>query len=531
MGIRNTLKQAAQAMSPENVKRGLEASKNPPSQEEIDANRALMTPEHRAEYDAQVANAEAGRQAAEAAAAQPVTDPSAALRALDGAAGDLVYGKSAEEQNAPRPKRGFFDLVKAELLEDTMDGIRPDLPKHEKDRELAGRIGAEERAQRDAARVPFLAPERWPVSTTRIATRGKTQVEEVAAFLQASGLGARPDLVYGVYRVPDRISQHMTPGSESNRVVEWAVVHGGLPDAPTPTPVHAAYFPALDQWVARRAGEPSVLDEELGLAFLARAGIPAERSLGLARLCNFVQPKDRWFAMGGSGGQSEDHSQPIVPVVEGVLAFHTDATAESVGAQMSAEAPLPVGPETSAGTHIEVLNWGAVAKAVHPRVQHPPAAPSPFPYLPSSPDELLQAYLEVVGVRPTDCYSAQVTIDAPFPLIGRAGFGSTDIGSSQPCADGKDRRRLHGARQVVIAYRDQADYAEGRLRWEQYQEGVLQAHLERGTDARAAIEVDELPKSSLLRGAAKAFDLAVKASEFGEWEPPPPYRYCWPLQG
>ena len=73
-----------------------------------------------------------------------------------------------------------------------------------------------ERAARDAARRPYLAPDRTSVVLSRIATNGSTQFEDVANHLAASGLAARPDLVFGVYRVPDRLDPKLS-GSESGR--------------------------------------------------------------------------------------------------------------------------------------------------------------------------------------------------------------------------------------------------------------------------------------------------------------------------
>ena len=61
-------------------------------------------------------------------------------------------------------------------------------------------------------------------------------------------------------------------------------------------------------------------------------------------------------------------------------------------------------------------------------------------------------------------------------------MGTTNVGSAQPCADGKPRQRLHGARRVVVSYRDRPEYAAGRERWQQYQTQVLLAHLEREQD-------------------------------------------------
>ena len=523
MGIRDTLRLAKQAMSPEAIKQGLAASSlTPPTAEQMQATLDSLPPEQRAELEANLAQANAAQ-------AQTIAQ-SEAHRVLDGPAGDFLYGPSAADQMGTLQSGGIGGLLKmtAGQFGKELKGAYTGPPKHERDRDLAGQIGAQERAQRDAARAPYLAPDRWPVSISRIATRGSTQVGEVVAYLRSSGLGARPDLVYGVYRVPDRISPAVTPRSEKNRVVEWDVVHSALPEAPADVPVTAAWFAGGEHWVARHPGEPSVLDEDLGHLYLRHAGLAPEQTLGIARLCTFVEPTDRWFAINNSHA-AEGDSYPVIPIVEGALVFHPGPDASPLTSRLRASAPLALGADDLAGTHTEVLNWEAIADAVHVRVQHPPPTPSPFPYLPSTPQELLTAYLEVVGVRSSDATSAQVTIDRPFSLIGRISMGTTNVGSAQPCADGKARQRLYGARRVVVSYRDRPEYAAGRERWRRYQGEVLLAHLERGTDARAPVIPDELPDNPVLRAGARLLDLTEKVTTVGEWEPPPPYRYCWPV--
>ena len=522
MGFRDTLRQAKQAMNMDAIKQGLDASLNPPTQEEIDASLETLTPEQRAAYDANMAQVDAAKQES--------LDSEATIRVLDGPAGEFLYGMSITDQDAAWAAGGVGAILsssKTALTQNAKGIYGGDLAPHEKDRELAGRIMAEERAARDLARAPYLAPERPPLAISRLATRGATQLDELMLFLQTSGLAARPDLVYGVYRVPDRISVGLTPSSERARLVEWDVVHADLPSGPVDTPVTPIYFAAKDHWVARRKGEPSILDEDLGLAHLTRAGIGPDGCIGIARFGNFVRPKDRWYAL----DQGEDAENYLVPLVEGVVVLLPASDDGGVQAQMAAEAPLLLGDDVLAGIHSEVLNWAAVARAVHPRLQHPPASPSPFPYLPSTPQELLRAHLEIVGLHPTDCYSAQVTIDEPYALIGRIAMGTSTLGSAQPCADGKDRRRMHGARRIVVTYRDRPEYADGRERWNRYQHEVLLAHLERATDVRKPVVPDELPENAFLRAGARALNIAEKASTIGECDSPPPDAFGCPVVG
>ena len=160
-----------------------------------------------------------------------------------------------------------------------------------------------ERAARDAARRPYLAHDRTTPALTRIATRGSTQFEDLAAYLAQSGLAARPDLVFGVYRVPDRLDPKM-PGSESGRVVEWEIVHAPTPAlAPAATPGRVR-FDGETRWVSRRKGDPAVLDEDLALAWMTAARIDPGRCLGIAREV-VMQGADGWL---GDSDVSDDSS-------------------------------------------------------------------------------------------------------------------------------------------------------------------------------------------------------------------------------
>jgi len=108
--------------------------------------------------------------------------------------------------------------------------------------------------------------------------------------------------------------------------------------------------------------------------------------------------------------------------------------------------------------------------------------------------------------------------------------GVTNMGPKQPCADGQDRGRIHGAEHIVVSYCDSPGYAEGRVRWAAYQEEVLQAHLERGIATRRPVEnaFGTTSDSSLIRAGATLLRGAERISTIGERKPPPPYRYCWP---
>ena len=75
-----------------------------------------------------------------------------------------------------------------------------------------------------------------------------------------------------------------------------------------------------------------------------------------------------------------------------------------------------------------------------------------------------------------------------------------------PCADGAERARLYVAEHVVLAYRDRAEYAAGRVRWSAYQREILRARLDQLTGVRPPIVVDEHPRASFLSEVLDMFD-------------------------
>lgn len=488
---------------------------------------ASLTPEQRAAYDAQMARAAdaqaEGRQALVAAQSQERQ-----RRALYGPAGEFVYGPdptdTSNELMDTLGNQGFRAYMKANWNATKPAGQRqapvPPALYPDRDRQLG-----HERAVRDQARGPYLAPARFPVAITRIPTRGKDQIDDVVAHLASTGLAGRPELVFGVYRVPDHLGSGLT--TQRGRYLEWDVVHAATEALPPTAPPASTFFDADATWVARSSGEPSLLDEDLGLAFLTAVGLGPERTLGIARVL-------RVLAQGDAESTSVTMSQVV-----GVQVFHDAAVDSSVFDRMAASRPmaLPAGPP--AGVHTEVLNWGAVARAVQPQTGHPFSVPSPFPYLPSTPQELLAAYLDIVGVNPFDAYSAQVTEDDARDLLShfKAGpmSGSTNRGQSQPCADGKDRPRLAGGARVVIVYRDRPEYAEGRQRWAAYEREALLSALDHGTHARRPVEAMEFGSlggatRKLLRFAEKVADFVDTDETSDPYEKVPPHRYCWPPQ-
>lgn len=377
-------------------------------------------------------------------------------------------------------------------------------------------IAAKEHAARETALLAYLddsseGSTSAPIRISRLATRGATQIDEVAAYLASSGLAARPDLVFGLYRVPDRISPALTPNSERGRVVEWDIVHAVDPGLAACGLPRVSFIDAKRLVTRRRLGEPEPLDEDVAISSLGVAGIGADRCLGISRAVDVRAPSAEFSALRAE--------------VAGVYAF----TPGDPGMPTPPTEVVDVAIGDPPGCHVAVLNWHAIARVVQPRLQHPPIAPSPFPYLPLTPQELLLMYVRVVGLRAIDTFAAAVTVNQPTDLEPQdfiAGRFEIDFGLDSPklpCADGKARTRLFGATQIVIAYRDRIDYQAGRDRWDRYQRDVLQARLHLGTGARRPVAAD-----TFASGAIGTFERAVRKVDIFQEDRTNPHRYCWP---
>lgn len=447
-------------------------------------------------FEQGMANAEAATQAM-AGSDEPLWLADTSLR---GPAGQYVYG-----QHLSKAQREAL-CAPVTLAPDRDGQLRAEL------------------ATRDAAREPYLAPERDVVRITRIATAEPRQVEQVAEHLARTGLAARPDVVHGVYRVPDHIDGGTVTGAlGSGRLVEWEIVHGeadGLPPAPPPA---ATWFDAGETWVTRRIGEPMVYDEDLAVTYLARAGLGPEHTLGISRFLRIHHE-----------ATSDEDASHTASYVTGVHVWHPAGHGTEAAAQMRGTRPFPIAPLPD--VQVVVLNWSGIRRAVAPVSGQPPLAPSPFPYLPSTPQELLRAYLDIVGVRAGDSYGVAVTEDAPKDLDSVTSKGGmtvrTNRGAPQPCVDGTLRPRLNGGARIVCAYRNRPEYATGRERFAAYQRDVLRAQLELGAERRPLEHHDALDRlPGGLRGLAKATASAGAFLSVGSptvFEKLPPYRYCWP---
>jgi len=453
---------------------------------------AKLTPAQREVYDAWTARTEAAQAGVPVA---DLPDPRLTGRVLQGPAGEASVGirKVPKVQPLDDPAAWEAQMVR-------------------------------ERAGRDAARAPYLAPDRRPVELTRVATKGGSQLADVAVHLAEMGLADRPDLVYGVGRVPDLISPTRM-GGERRGIVEWEIVHAATaPFAPCAPPATFS-LAAKEVWVARSPGQRSPLDEDLALDVLLRADIGPHAVLGI--------PRD--VAIEKSGGGDEDSTSQIVPRVRGVQLLVKAQARGAIEAALAAPRPWTLAEGPPAGIVVEVLQWDAIAQLVHPVRLARPTVPSPFPYLPLTSQELLRSYLEIVGLDPADCLSAHVTHDHTMDLMGRSHAGGfltvrTNMGGQdQHCADGKPRKRMAGGHHVVVVYRDRPSYVEGRARFDAYSAAVLQADLRRKLGLRPPVPkpTGKLEKTINAVGEVYEFFAGEAGYDGAEFRP----RYCWPPTG
>lgn len=513
------LKQVAQAMSPGNIKRGIELSRQSLATggQLTEEQRAAMTPDQRAQYDAALQQSRETM----AANADQIIEAERARRVLWGPAGDHLYGPMPDRERMTDVNvRNQWEASRAELWATLRNPLGRKAPPPPPLAVSGGREAryAAERALRDEARTPYLAPDRAPVVMTRIATDRQRTLHDLASWLGAAGLSARPDLVYGVYRVPDHVVGGW--GIRKPALVEWEVVHAAAPGLPAAPPATVVHFDARDRWAARRPGEPSILDEDLGLEYLRSADLGPEQSLGVARFVDVDA---------AAGGADSGGGTYVVVGVTGLVVLHPSGVGDGAAARLQAQRPLQVLPAPD--VHVAVLNWGDVRRVVAPRPDRRHLVPSPFPHLPSTGAELLESYLAIVGIRPQDCYSAQVTLDQPTDILGGTAHVVTTGAEAEVAADGESRKRFRGGSRVVVAYRDDPDYAAGRTRFAAYQQEALQTTLEHRVAVREPVDrqsaLDRGVLGTLVRGA-EAVGSFVEGDDDEPFRDLPHYRYCWP---
>jgi hypothetical protein len=456
-----------------------------------------LSPKQQAKYDAQMAKAQRiiaeqeakGAAALEAAAPwRPEGTPAAPPLTPSGRPDIKAMLKDSLEQAKDSFGEMFDDRAGIIGRPEGTDMNRP--PAQIDDAAERERVAAAERAARDAARAPFRAEVVPQVATLRVSTTGQRQFEDVADALRSSGLASAPERVYGVHRLPERFDNSKR-GSEGRVYVEWEIVYAlGPARAPSTDEVVVTAFRRDAHWVARAPGEASVTDEDLAGTFCAAARLRPEDCFGVPRL---VHVRGVQFSEAGTSWQAD---------VDGTAVIHRAVeSAREVQEQLAADAPLALANPPAVPFFVEVLDWEAVAAWVAPSRWEAPRVPSPLPHLPSSWEELLLMYLEVVGVRSADSYgiAATRTDEGLLADLSLASARQNFRGPTKSrCADGKDRTTMHAAQHLVVTYRDRPEYADGRARWQAYQRDVLDAHLDHLTGAHPPLQGEANPRPSFL---------------------------------
>jgi hypothetical protein len=141
----------------------------------------------------------------------------------------------------------------------------------------------------------------------------------------------------------------------------------------------------------------------------------------------------------------------------------------------------------------------------------------------------MTAYLEVVGVRSEDSYGVQVTRAASSQGLADLSMASSRKNFSRA------PKLIQAAELVVVAYRDRAEYQEGRARWRTYQEEVLRARLDHRTDVRPALDAEYHPPPSFVSEVFEMFNPLNPGVDFpqlfGRNERPSLGPYCGKVEG
>ena len=423
------------------------------------AQLAKLTPAERERYEFWERRGEASRNGVPA---EQLGDPRLTGTVLQGPAGEVVHGV------VKAPKQAVLDDPAAW------------------ERQMLAELAA-----REQMRAPYLAPGRPRAQIMRVGTRPGSRWPTSPS--SSGGAAWRRGRTSSTAPTACRPDQPGPPGrGAAGRV-------GRRPRGRRAAPAGAAAGAPrsrarrLGAARARRAGP---LDEDVVLDILARANVGPERTLGIARDLAIEK-------RGGGDGRQPPPDRRV---------RQRRASARRAGRRVGAAAagaPWPLAEGPPAGVVVDVLQWDAIARAVHPVRQHRARLPSLFPYLPLLPQELLRAYLEIVGVAaPTPTPLRSRTTAASTSTAARARSGHvrrTGGGPAMPCADGKARERMAGGHHIVIAYRDRPEYAEGRARFDAYAEQELRAFLRRGLGLRAPVPK---PPGRLERTVERVADVA-----------------------
>lgn len=310
---------------------------------------------------------------------------------------------------------------------------------------------AEAAVARAAARTPYRALGPAVAIDRFVAPAGDAGL----AVLSLAGVAERTHEVWGCSPSAAVVQPSALPPDALGPIalpwVEWTVVHAAGPALTTalaeaaaavtagggaPSYVDVVQLDRAARWLDRPRSDPLPWDEDLA-ALVVRDVDPAW-CLGVHRVLS-------WGAFGPPGQRSVMVEPTGVRVLGRADAGLRAGRAALVGAapvrSLAADADGPVRVavlDPSLRPLLEPYPWTA-----------PPPVVTTHPDLPVDADELLVAYLEIVGIDPGDTYGVALTV--------------REQQSATVAADAGDRG--DAASLVTVVHRDREAYAEGRERF------------------------------------------------------------------
>lgn len=317
---------------------------------------------------------------------------------------------------------------------------------------------------RAAALARHRHPGAAPVTVDRFVVPGPG-LEGGLAVLSLAGVAAHTHEVWGCYPsaavvrpaalVEGRLGLPVTTlGPTAFPWTEWTVVHAVGPaltaalaeaaaavagGASGPAYVAAVRLDRAESWLDRPRADPLPFDEDLAALVAHRSGLDPAWCLGVHRVLD-------WGVFGPPGQRS------VMVEPSGVqLLGRNDAGLREARSELARHAPLRSKADDAddLSVRVEVLDPSLrTVCETHPWTGPPPAETA-YPDLPADADELLIAYLGIVGVDPGDCYGVSTSIRDQ---------------QSAPVVSG-DPDRASVASLVTVVYRDRDAYEDGRARF------------------------------------------------------------------
>ena len=251
------------------------------------------------------------------------------------------------------------------------------------------------------------------------------------------------------------------------------------PAAPLPAYRSGARSTRTNRWSREPTASHRCSTRTWPIAALTATGLGPQHCLGISRDIR-MEKISGWVGESGDG-------DPVYARGYGCAGADTahDAARNELGRR-------PAGRATR--HHVEVMNWSAVAQAVHPRPQRGPEIPhrSRFP-----PPERTARRLSADRRDRPGRLLCSVGDHRRVLRHGSAHDEKHRSGQSRrpqthrrrrvALRGWQARRRYHGTTHIVVAYLDRPEYVVGRDRWARYQSEVLHARLSLRTGARRPV--------------------------------------------